>query len=351
MKRFILHNYIFLKNMKSIRFYIDTVIFLDYLENRKEKSIQFITNLSDNEGWLGFTSWFTLLELIENKQLSEHMNKLAIEEHLTLNEIVRKRDQRNLSEEQLKKSIEVVERLFRKHKTKINIDIPNEKVFIRAKDLLSKINISVKDVIHVATALENKCEYFITGDSDLINVLKEGKIIKATSPDNLNRIINGENGLYNPKSKPEEIRGIVVEILGDDIPCGLYKRCPECGKTLIRGSCEDHGKVDGYYDLCAKAIIYNGLMKYDILLDKDIIEKFFDMTLDDAKVFAAEALDQRVVLDILERKLKSKYFVIKAIDRMRWYEVLTINHDTQISNHEILKISEKWIESNKNIDE
>lgn len=335
--------------MKSIRFYIDTVIFLDYLENRKEKSIQFITNLSDNEGWLGFTSWFTLLELIENKQLSEHMNKLALEDHLTLNEIVRKRDQRKLPEEHLKKSIDVIERLFKKHKNKINIDIPSEKVFIRAKDLLSKINISSKDVIHVATALENQCEYFITGDTDLINVLKEGKIINATSPDNLNKIINGENILYNPKSKPEEIRGIVVEILRDDIPCGLFRKCEKCGKALFKGECQDHGKVDGNYDLCVKAILYNGLMNYNLYLDKDTIEKFFDITLDNAKEYATEALDQSVVLDILERKLKSKYFVIKAIDRMPWYEVITINHDSQITNRELLKISEKWIECNKNI--
>ena len=71
--------------MKPLKFYIDTVVFLDFLEGRKEKSIQFITNLLDDDDWIGYTSWFTLLELIENKQVMMHMMKLALDEHLTLN--------------------------------------------------------------------------------------------------------------------------------------------------------------------------------------------------------------------------------------------------------------------------
>ncbi|VVB85907.1 PIN domain protein [uncultured archaeon] len=327
--------------MKPLKFYIDTVVFLDFLEGRKEKSIQFITNLLDDDDWIGYTSWFTLLELIENKQVMMHMMKLALDEHLTLNEIVRKREQRRLSEEPLKYAVDVVDRLFKNNK--INIDTPKENVFSRAKQLQSKINISAKDVIHVATALENKCDFFITGDTDLINTLKESRIINATTPDKINKVINDECSLYDPKSKPEELRGIVVEILRG-YGCGLHRRCNECGKPTDKGACTEHGKVEAYYELCVQMTLYDGIMEYKLYLDKDKIEQFFDVTLDNAKKMATEALDQEVVLDFLERKLKSKYFVVKAIDKMDQWYVLSIKHDSEITNKEIVKIHEKWLE-------
>ncbi|VVB55429.1 PIN domain protein [uncultured archaeon] len=332
--------------MKSSKFYIDTVVILDHLENRKEKSIQFISNLSDNNDWTGYTSWFTILELIENEQAMKHMEKLALQEHLTLNEIVRKREQRQLAKEQLKREVDVVDRFFKKNK--IKIDIPKEHVFNLAKELQSKINISAKDVIHVATALENKCDFFVTGDTDLINTLRNENLINATTPEDVNKILNNESSLYDPKSKPEELGGIVVGVLRDD-DCGLYERCNECGGITYKGACTEHGKVETYYDLCVQMTLYNGIMQYNLYLDKEKIEEFFNFTLDDAKQMAYEALDKEVVLDFLERKLKSKYFVVKALDKVnrenRWY-VLSIRHDSEVTNKEIVKLHEKWLEIN-----
>ncbi len=95
--------------------------------------------------------------------------------------------------------------------------------------------------------------------------------------------------------------------------------------------------------------LYDGIMQYNLYLDKEKIEEFFNFTLDDAKQIATEALDQEAVLDYLERKLKSKYFVVKAIDKMNWenrWYVLSIKHDSEVTNKEIIKIHEKWLEIN-----
>ena len=91
---------------------------------------------------------------------------------------------------------------------------------------------------------------------------------------------------------------------------GLIKRCPECNRALTKGACTDHGKVDGVYDLRIKAVLDDGVVTQEALLNRELTEKLGETTLDDAIAMAADALDQAVVLDMFKTKLIGRYYTV-----------------------------------------
>ena len=326
-----------------MKFYIDTVIILDYIKRRKPKSIQFLENLKDNDDWIGCTSSFTKLELIDNLQSFTHMANLAIKENKTLDEITRTRNQRNLTKAELSNSVEEVEKFFKQFNGKIILSDLNEKGWNKAVDLSNSINISAKDLIHLAVAINYDCDFFITNDSDLIKNVKKEEMVQISTPRNFIDLPPAAK-LISP-DKLENFKGIIVEILNSDYESGLFKRCPNCNQVLNRGACPEHQRVEGYHSLGLSAIAYNGFFHTMITFEEDTIEKYFDMTLEKAKSMASEALDPSVVLDLLERKLKNKFCMINGISNDFGYsiKVTSLDYDDSISPIEILKLNDKWV--------
>ena len=106
-----------------------------------------------------------------------------------------------------------------------------------------------------------------------------------------------------------EFQGAMVDIQSGS---GLIKRCPECNRALIKGTCIEHGKVEGSYDLRIKAVMDDGVCVQDSLLNREISEQLTGITLDEAKQMATEALDQSVVLEMFKEKLLGKYYLVKG---------------------------------------
>lgn len=104
-----------------------------------------------------------------------------------------------------------------------------------------------------------------------------------------------------------EFIGAMVDIQSGS---GLIKRCPECNRALIKGVCGEHGKVEGTYDLRIKAVIDNGTIVQDSLLNREITERLTGITLDAAKKMATEALDQSIVIEKIKEKLLCRYYLI-----------------------------------------
>ena len=98
---------------------------------------------------------------------------------------------------------------------------------------------------------------------------------------------------------------------------GLIKRCPQCNRSLTKGACAEHGKVDGVYDLRLKAVLDTGAITQDILLKRDVTEDVSGITLESAIAMAADALDQGVVLEAMKQKLVGKYYKVSGprVDR------------------------------------
>lgn len=108
--------------------------------------------------------------------------------------------------------------------------------------------------------------------------------------------------------------GAVVDIQQGS---GLIKRCPVCKKSLDKGSCKDHGKVEGIYDLRVKAVLDNGISIQEVLLNKNMTEKAIGITIEEARVMAMEALDVAVVSQIIKDIMIGTYFLAsgKKVDR------------------------------------
>ena len=102
--------------------------------------------------------------------------------------------------------------------------------------------------------------------------------------------------------------GAIVDVQSGS---GLVKRCPECNRILVKGACVDHGKQEGEYDLRVKAVIDDGRIAQDIILNQEMTYKVTGIDVKVAKKMAMDAVDPAVVLDEIKRILLGKYFTVK----------------------------------------
>jgi replication factor A1 len=135
-------------------------------------------------------------------------------------------------------------------------------------------------------------------------------------------------------SQAAEFSGALVDVQKGS---GLIKRCPVCKRSLAKGVCSDHGKVDGTYDLRIKAVLDDGRRVQDVLINRETTERLVGLTLDDAKQMAMEALDHEVVRCLIESKLMGRYFSITGPRVDRYILVETINEVQAVTE---LKVNE-----------
>ncbi|HTX44522.1 MAG TPA: replication factor A [Methanocella sp.] len=105
------------------------------------------------------------------------------------------------------------------------------------------------------------------------------------------------------------VTGAIVDVQSGS---GLVKRCPECNRILVKGACVDHGKQEGEYDLRVKAVIDDGRIAQDIILNQEMTYKVTGIDVKVAKKMAMDAVDPAVVLDEIKRILLGKYFTVKG---------------------------------------
>jgi replication factor A1 len=123
-------------------------------------------------------------------------------------------------------------------------------------------------------------------------------------------------------SQAAEFSGALVDVQKGS---GLIKRCPTCKRSLAKGICGEHGKVEGTYDLRIKAVIDDGHRVQDILINRETTERLVGLDLEEAKQMAMEALDHEVVRGMIENKLVGRYFVVTGPRVDRYILVETIN--------------------------
>jgi len=93
---------------------------------------------------------------------------------------------------------------------------------------------------------------------------------------------------------------------------GLIKRCPECNRPLTKGACVDHGKQEGEYDLRVKAVLDDGRIAQDIILNQEMTFLVTGINVNMAKKMAMDAVDPGVVLDEIKRIMLGKYYTVKG---------------------------------------
>ncbi len=129
-----------------------------------------------------------------------------------------------------------------------------------------------------------------------------------------------------------EFSGALVDVQKGS---GLIKRCPVCKRSLAKGVCSEHGKVDGTYDLRIKAVLDDGRRVQDILINRETTERLVDLDLEKAKQMAMEALDHEVVRSLIESKLMGRYYSITGPRVDRYLLVESISEMQPISVAEV----------------
>jgi replication factor A1 len=95
---------------------------------------------------------------------------------------------------------------------------------------------------------------------------------------------------------------------------GLIKRCPEddCTRVLQNGRCSEHGEVEGEFDLRIKGVVDDGTDAHEVIFDKDATEAVTDISLEEAKDMAMDALDTTVVADEIRDLIIGDYYRVSG---------------------------------------
>ncbi|WP_435360186.1 replication factor A [Haloarchaeobius sp. DFWS5] len=107
------------------------------------------------------------------------------------------------------------------------------------------------------------------------------------------------------------VEGALVDIQSGS---GLIKRCPEedCTRVLQNGRCAEHGEGDGEFDLRIKAVIDDGMDAHEVIFNKEATEDVAEISLDEAKQMAMDALDTTVVADEIREKIMGTYYRVSG---------------------------------------
>ncbi len=108
-----------------------------------------------------------------------------------------------------------------------------------------------------------------------------------------------------------EIEGALVDMQSGS---GLIKRCPkdDCTRVLQNGRCNEHGEVEGEFDLRIKTVVDDGIDAHEVIFDKDATEELTGISLEEAKDMAMDALDTTVVADEIREKVVGTYYRIEG---------------------------------------
>ncbi|RQG94377.1 replication factor A [Natrarchaeobius chitinivorans] len=108
-----------------------------------------------------------------------------------------------------------------------------------------------------------------------------------------------------------EIEGALVDMQSGS---GLIKRCPkeDCTRVLQNGRCNEHGEVEGEFDLRIKAVVDDGIDAHEVIFDKEATEDLTGLSLEEAKEMAMDALDTTIVADEIADDIVGTYYRIEG---------------------------------------
>jgi replication factor A1 len=108
-----------------------------------------------------------------------------------------------------------------------------------------------------------------------------------------------------------EVEGALVDIQDGS---GLVKRCPEedCTRVLQNGRCNEHGEVDGEYDLRIKGVLDDGEDVHEVIFDEEATTDLTGIGLEEAIDMAKDALDTEVVIEEMSEGVLGRYYRVRG---------------------------------------
>jgi len=157
------------------RIFLDTNFFLDIIRDRKEESKLLLEKIKRSE-WYCCTSSFAVCELVDKEQEFTYALNLLTKEKRSIDEILRIRREKNITQTEREETIRKVRAFFAENRIIRSHRIRDEG-WDNALRILRDQSISACDSIHIATAIETGCSVFITSDKGLGKAAKAEGII------------------------------------------------------------------------------------------------------------------------------------------------------------------------------
>lgn len=150
--------------------YIDTNIIRDCIRRRKESSITLMKEIRERKVEC-ITSIFTLIELWNlEKQESFFFKKMR--KHFELNAILSNRNQMDLNESELNDINDELDKFFQEYNFITTVQLAPEG-WQFAFNIARTTNIQPGDILHLATALGERCDTLISGGDSFIKESKK----------------------------------------------------------------------------------------------------------------------------------------------------------------------------------
>jgi predicted nucleic acid-binding protein len=175
-----------------IYFYVDTNVILDVVFNRRPSSKELFEYIKEKK-FKCCTSRFALMESLDVIQENYFILK-EIKRGEKLEFLLRRRNQRNLIENELTDTYNTLfDNFSNVYKRNVDfLDLNPGGWEYAITELMGKRNITAEDAIHAATAIQAKCDFFVSSDSDLRRVIK--KLIGSQDPENMLKILKEKSG-------------------------------------------------------------------------------------------------------------------------------------------------------------
>ena len=151
--------------MKYNKVYIDTNVIRDCIKRRKDYSLSLMKIIRQRQIEC-ITSIYTLLELWRVEKEEDFFFKM-VRQGYDLNTILRQRSNKDLTDSELNEVNARLDRFFKEYDCVTPVQLVGEG-WQFALDITRTTNIEPADVMHLATALGEKCDILITGDSPFI---------------------------------------------------------------------------------------------------------------------------------------------------------------------------------------
>lgn len=161
--------------VRKLIIYIDTAIARDWTHNRNKESIELLNQIK-NKKLKCLISVFGLMELADLEQEELFLKKKTYIEREDLDTIFSKRKRRDLNKEDLEKSSKYLNDFWEDYKKIVNLADLNQEGWGLALNLGANSNLNATDVLHLATAWQNKCNILVTRDEFFIK--EASKILK-----------------------------------------------------------------------------------------------------------------------------------------------------------------------------
>jgi replication factor A1 len=112
------------------------------------------------------------------------------------------------------------------------------------------------------------------------------------------------------------LRGTVLDVRSGS---GIFRKCEECGRKLIKGQCTVHGKKKGEEDMAIRAVFDDGTGTCMLRGGRSLVESILGRPMEVISSEVREAMDPDMVAEELERALVAKTFTVTGVSIMDDY--------------------------------